>query len=47
MWAVAGIGGIYELISAWHDGAVQATADELIEQASQLGAVLVGHFLPA
>jgi AcrR family transcriptional regulator len=47
MWAVAGIGGVYELISAWHDGAVQASAEELIEQASQLGAVLVGHFLPA
>lgn len=47
MWAVAGIGGVYELIAAWHDGAVQASADELIEQASQLGAVLVGHFLPA
>ena len=46
MWAVAGIGGVYELISAWHDGAVQASPEELIEQASQLGAVLVGHFLP-
>jgi AcrR family transcriptional regulator len=46
MWALVGIGGLYELVAAWHVGVVEATAEQLIDQASQIGAVMVGHFLP-
>ncbi|HVE27796.1 MAG TPA: TetR/AcrR family transcriptional regulator [Sporichthya sp.] len=46
MWALVGIGGLYELVSAWHVGVVEASAEQLIDQASEIGAVMVGHFLP-
>lgn len=46
MWALVGIGGIYELVAAWHAGVIEPTAEELIDQASQIGAVMVSHFLP-
>jgi len=46
VWALVGIGGLYELIAAWHVGVVQVTPAELIEQASKIGAVMVSHFLP-
>jgi AcrR family transcriptional regulator len=45
MWALVGIGGLYELVAAWHVGVISASAEALIEQASQIGAVMVGHFL--
>lgn len=46
MWALVGIGGLYELVAAWHVGVVEASAEQLIDQASQIGAVMVGHLLP-
>nr|WP_281373647.1 TetR/AcrR family transcriptional regulator [Haloechinothrix aidingensis] len=46
MTVLMGIGGFYELISAWRAGIVRADADQIIEQAARLGETLGAQYLP-
>lgn len=40
-----GIGGFVELVLAWRDGLVDATADEIVEHLIDVGTALSGRFL--
>lgn len=46
MTVLMGIGGFFELITAWQSGIVNVDADQIIEQAAQFGSVLGSQFLP-
>jgi AcrR family transcriptional regulator len=45
MSALIGIGGFVELITAWRGGVVQADAEEIIDHAAEVGAVLAARYL--
>lgn len=46
MTVLMGLGGFFELITAWHTGIVEASVEQIIDQAARVGETLGRQFLP-
>jgi AcrR family transcriptional regulator len=42
-----GIGGLYELMAAWHAGLIEASVDEVIDHAAAIGVLLTREYVRA